>query len=62
MKALKLPSLFHKQCRRDMIAVYNLLHLKYDIDYSDFVGRLWARAWFPEIVFRKVFVCLCVCI
>jgi len=23
------------------------------------VGRLWARAWFPEIVFRKVCVSVC---
>jgi len=24
--------------------------------------KLWARAWFPEIVFRKVCVCMFVCI
>ena len=36
---LKVPNLtsLHYRCYRgDMIAVYNMLHDKYDIDYSDF--------------------------
>jgi len=37
LKHLKLPSLFYRRYTGDMIAVYNMLHGKYDIDYSDFL-------------------------
>ena len=36
LKVLNLPSLHYGRYRGDMIAVYNMLHDKYDIDYSDF--------------------------
>ena len=36
MKVLNLPPLHYRRYRGDMIAVYNMLHDKYDIDYSDF--------------------------
>ena len=37
MKVLNLPSLHYRRYRGDMIAVYNMLHGKYDIDHSDFI-------------------------
>ena len=36
LKVLKLPSFNYRRYRGDMIAVYNILHGKYDMDYSDF--------------------------
>ena len=37
LKVPNLPSLHYRHYRSDMIAVYNMLHDKYDIDYSDFL-------------------------
>ena len=36
LKVLNLPSLHYRHSRGDMITIYNMLHDKYDIDYSDF--------------------------
>jgi len=35
-RVLDLPSLQYKCYRGDMIAIYNMLHRKYDIGYSDY--------------------------
>ena len=40
LKVLNLPSLHYRHYRGDMIAVYNMLHDKYDIDYTDFFSPI----------------------
>ena len=37
LKVFNLPSLHYRHYRGDMIVVYNMLHDKYDIGYSDFL-------------------------
>ena len=36
LRALHLPTLRYRRYRGDMIAVFNILHSTYDIDFSDF--------------------------
>ena len=36
VKSMKLPSLNYRRYRGDMIAAYNILHGKYNMDYSIF--------------------------
>ena len=43
LKALKMPSLYYRRRRGDMIAVYQLLHGGFDLDPRDFFNRAFAR-------------------
>ena len=43
LRALKLPSLYHRRRRGDMIAVYQLLHGGLDLDPQDFFDTALAR-------------------
>ena len=43
LKSLKLPSLRYRRRRGDMIAVYQLLHGKMDLNPEDFLHRASAR-------------------
>jgi len=56
LKVLKLSSLLYKRYRGDMIAVYNLLNGKYDIDYSNFLKIFTAthtRGHMFKLIFKN---------